>query len=196
MDQPTAPGAPTGTPGPKSGSMIDTKSLGVFDQKTIESIKWGAIAAAAAAVITNIASYSATRMTVRAVAGKFLGAYGTYINEAMGGAGAYAYSVNGLISDIIQGAIAGAIGGWVLAKFFPVFLRWNQQFLKGKLDTFFKLLFVPTAIAAIILALLGSAAAAYTGFSPWLIIIIGLLVARFTYAKVMDMKVGKFYPMK
>lgn len=196
MDQPATPGAPTESPVLKAKSPIDTKSLGVFDQKTIESMKWSAVAAAVAAVITNVASYSAARMTARAVADKFLGAYGTLLGETMRNAGAYTYSVSGLIEEVVWGAVYGAIGGWVLAKFFPILLGWNKQYLKGKLDSFFKLLFYPTAIATILLAVLGSAASFYTGFTPWLILLIGLIVSRFVYAKVMDMKVGKMYPMK
>lgn len=197
MDQPTGPVPNT----PTGGVKPPQNPLFVFDQKTIQTIQWSAVASAAVAVIDGVAGYAAGRLVARAAITKITGAYlgGAYddlINEGMMRSGTYAFSTSQLVASIIWGAVYGAIGGWILAKFFPVFLRWNQRFLGGKLDTFFKLLFYPTIVAAILLSLLGAAASFVTGFSAWAVMIIGLLVSRFVYAKILDLRVGRLFPMR
>lgn len=186
---------------PTSGARPPQNPLFVFDAKTVQAIQWSAIASAAAAAIDGVAGYFAGRLAAKAVVSKLTGAYlggayGDLVSTSMARSGAYAFSARGFITSIIWGAVYGAIGGWALSKFFPVFLRWNQQFLKGKLDSFFKLLFYPTVVGAVLLALLGTVASFITGFSAWIIMIIGLLVSRFVYAKVMDIKVGRLFPMR
>ncbi len=182
MDQPKPGAAPPsgGAPAP------------MFDAKTLQTIQWSAIAGAVAGIVEHIAGYAAARMTARATLGRFgLSDYGFALPSITGPQ----LNLRGLLGAVITAAVIGAIGGWVLARFFPLFLQWNKQYLKGRLRTFFELLFFPTVVAGILLALLGLASASLTGFGPWLVLIIGLLVGRFLYAKIMDMQVGKHYPM-
>ncbi|MDO8599728.1 MAG: hypothetical protein Q7S02_06505 [bacterium] len=197
MDQAPGPVAQA----PQGGARPPQNPLFVFDTKTIQVIQWSAVASAVATAIDGVAGYFAGRIAAKAVVSKLTGAYlggayGDLVSTSMARSGAYAFSARGFLISIIWGAVYGAIGGWALTKFFPVFLRWNQQFLKGKLDSFFKLLFYPTVVGAVLLALLGTVASFVTGFSAWLIMIVGLLVSRFVYAKIMDLKVGRLFPMR
>ena len=198
----TPPAPPAGGTPPANGGVKPPQGpdLGL-DTKTIQTIQWSAIASAAATAINSVFGYFSGRMVARAVVerlsgGLYGGALGRYATESMMRSTDYAFSTNGFVRDIIMAAIYGAIGGWVLAKFFPVFLRWNKQFLKGWLDSFFKLLFWPTLVAALLLALLGVSLSALTGFAPWLVAIIGMIASRFVYAKLMEAKVGKWDQVK
>ena len=198
----TPPAPPAGTAPPTTGGAKPPRGpdLGL-DAKAIQTIQWSAIASAAATAINAIFGYFSGRMAARAVVerlsgGLYGGGLGRYAAEGMMRSGDFAFSTGGFVRAIVMGAIYGAIGGWALAKFFPVFLRWNQQFLKGRLDSFFKLLFWPTLVAAFFLALLGVGLSALTGFAPWLVAIIGMVASRFVYAKLMETKVGRFYAMK
>ncbi|MDP3771392.1 MAG: hypothetical protein Q8R16_03770 [bacterium] len=197
---PPAPPTPTGTPTGSAPKPPQGPDLGL-DARTIQTIQWSAIASAAATAIDGIFGYFSARMVARAVVDRFAGGMfggdlGRFANEGMMRSGDFAFSTGGFVQAIIMGAIYGAIGGFVLAKFFPVFLRWNKQFLKGWLDSFFKLLFWPTLVAALLLTLLGVGLSALTGFAPWLVTIIGMLASRFVYAKLMEVKVGKWYQVK
>jgi phosphotransferase system glucose/maltose/N-acetylglucosamine-specific IIC component len=188
-------------PTPPSSAPPPQHPLFIFDPKTIQTIQWSAIANAVAAAISGAAGHVASRLAVQTVvtniSGASLGgAYGDLLNASLARSGAYAFSVRQFVASIVWGAVYGAIGGWALAKFFPFFLRWNQQFLQGKLNSFFKLLFYPTIVAALLLAVLGTVASFLTGFSSWIVMIVGLLVSRFAYAKLMDAKVGHLYPVK
>ncbi|MBI4450164.1 hypothetical protein HY634_03835, partial [Candidatus Uhrbacteria bacterium] len=132
---PPAPPTPVGTPTSNAPKPPQGPDLGL-DAKAIQTIQWSAIASAVATAITEIFGYFSARMVARAVVDRFAGGMfggelGRYAGEAALRSGDYAFSTGGFIQAIIMGAIYGAIGGFVLAKFFPVFLRWNKQFLKG-----------------------------------------------------------------
>ena len=205
MDQPAPSVAPQGNSGPKpsGNTLVDTKSFGVFDPKTIESIKWGAIGNAIAGLVGSFAGYYAGRMAAEAAAKRLAsaylgGAFGNLIGDTVANATAqYSYSMEALVRAVVMGAVYGAIGGWVLAKFFPLFLDWNRKFLGARLNTFFKLLFVPTLVVGVLMFLLSSPFAAFsgTGFTPWLVLIGGMVIGRGIYAMVMDKMVVKFYTM-
>ena len=159
-----------------------------FDAKTVNTMKASAIWNAVAMAITSIASSLAVYYFARDVYSN-LGIYGNML-------GAYQpqlINFGSLVGSIIWGAIWGAVAGYIIAKFYPVFMDWQKRFIKNKLNTLFKLLFWPYLVGILISLLLGGLGYMYGGFSAWLIIIIGDVIAGFVYAKMMEKNVGKYY---
>ena len=88
-----------------------------------------------------------------------------------------------LVSDLIWGAIGGAIAGWIIAKFYPVFVGWQKKFLGNKLNSFFKILFWPYLVGFVIsLILTGALSMMYSGFIVLIIVAVADLVAVYLYA--------------
>lgn len=168
---------------------------GKFDEKTIATIKAGAIWNAVASLIMSFAGMIASYYFLQGLYGNPMGRYGRYI----GGYAAQVYTpqlinVGALISAIIYGAIGGAIGGWIIAKFYPVFVGWQKKYVQNKLNSFFKILFWPYLVGFVIsIVLTGALSAMYSGFSAFIIVAIADLLAVYIYAKMMDKDVGKYY---
>jgi hypothetical protein len=160
-----------------------------FDEKTTNTIKYSAIWNAVAMAITTIASSFAVYYFARSIYSD-LGIYGNAF------AGAYApqlINFGSLVTGIFWGAVWGAVGGYLLAKFYPVLMGWQKKFLADKLNTLFKLLFWPYVIGALI-SLFAAGGFGYMGGSTgMMIVIIGDLIAGFVYAKMMAKNVGKYY---
>ncbi|MCX6721459.1 MAG: hypothetical protein NT026_02565, partial [Candidatus Staskawiczbacteria bacterium] len=115
-----------------------------MDDKAIATIKASAIWNTVAAVITSVAGMLASYYFVRNLYGNMMGQYGQYIGGYLDQVSRpQLINVGALISDVIWGAIGGAISGWVIAKFYPVFVGWQKRFVGNKLNSFFKILFWP-----------------------------------------------------
>ncbi len=183
MDQqPPQPTAPSGS-APRPGV---PKNLFTLDAKTIDVLKWSAIWNVAAGVIDALVAWLASAWALRG-ASQALGALGAYVRATP------TFDIGDFVRTIIWAAIYGAIGGFVLMKFYPVFVGWQRKYLGGKLNNLFKLLFWPTVVGALIGALLLSPLGFVLGFGTVILIIVGTLVARFVYAKGMEKTIGKYF---
>ena len=162
-----------------------------MDEKTIATIKTSAIWAAVASAITSLAGMIASYYLVRSLYGGMMGQYSQYFGQA------YApqmINFGALISAIISGAIGGVVVGWVIAKFYPIFVGWQKKYLNGKLDSFFKILFWPSVAGFVISLVLGGALSMLSSaFTVFIITIVADLAASYIYAKMMDKAVGKYY---
>jgi hypothetical protein len=166
-----------------------------FDEKTIATIKasaiWNTVATIIMSVAGMLASYFFIRNLYNNIAGQYSQYLGSYMNQITQ---PQMINITVLISDIIYGAIGGAIAGWVIAKFYPVFVGWQKKYLGNKLNSFFKILFWPYLVGfAISLVITGALSIMYAGFTAFIIIIIADLVGMYLYAKMMDKAVGKYY---
>ena len=163
-----------------------------FDNKTIETMKASAIWSAVSGGIMSISSMLISYYIARSVYGSFVGGYlGNYLGQ-------YAvpklFDIGILVSGIVWGAIGGAIAGFVIAKFYPVFVEWQKKITGNKLNTFFKLLFWPYVVGFAISLVLGGALMSMSSIFVW--VIIGAVIdlaAIYLYAKMMDKTVGKYY---
>ena len=166
-----------------------------FDEKTIATIKASAIWNVVAALITSLASMLATYFFVSSIYNNIAGQYGQYLGSYMNQiTQPQMINFGILLSSVIYGAIGGAIAGWVIAKFYPVFVGWQKKYLGNKLNSFFKILFWPYLVGlAISLVLAGTFSIIYSGFTAFIIIIAADLIAMYLYAKMMDKTVGKYY---
>ncbi len=135
--------------------------------------------------IQHIASYVAFYYFTGGVVGEVMRYYGAPVAS---------FSVSALVKELIVGAIYGALGGFVLSKFYTQISDINKRYLGTKLNTFFKLLLYPTVIAAIVLSFLGGILSNITGVMPFIITIAGMVGARYLYAYMMNKKVGIQYP--
>lgn len=174
--QPPSPQQPP--PGGKSKISFD------LDPRTKATIQWSAIWFAVGAAIENVFGFISFYF-MGGVAGEFLRAFGGFFNT-------YPFGI--LVQDILWGAVSGAIAGFILSKFYTQIQEINKKYLKGKLDTFFKLLFYPSLVGAIIGFLLVSGTAYMTGLMPIIIIFAGVVLSSFVYAKMLSGKVGNQYP--
>ena len=121
-----------------------------------------------------------------------LGSYGQYLGSYMDQAyGPQMINFGVLLTDVIYGAIGGAIAGWVIAKFYPVFVDWQKKFLSNKLNSFFKILFWPYLVGLAISLVLSRVM--YSNFTVLIIIAVADLASIYIYAKMMDKTVGKYY---
>ena len=156
-----------------------------LDQRSFETLKWSAIWYAVARGIESVAAQISPR---------FMGGFAGELANTYGVSYHFGFSFQALIGDIIWGAIYGAIIGLVLSKLYDKIVGWNRQYLKGKLSTFFKLLFYPALFGSILgffslFAALGSV----TGIMPFLIVIGGAILANYLYAAMMTKHVGAMY---
>lgn len=174
---------------------IQKKDYSKFDQKTKDTIKASAIWSGVASIITSVAAMVASYYFAKSL---YNNAFGPYAQYMQGYAAAYnpqLINIGALITDIIYGVIGGAIGGWVLAKFYSVFMGWQRKFLGNKLNTFFKLLFWPYLVGFAI-SLIATGALSMMVSSAFLILLISVVadvMAVYIYAKMMDKAVGKYY---
>lgn len=175
--------------------MENQKDYTKFDEKTIATIKASAIWNTVATLITSVASMLASYYFVRDLYGNMMGQYGRYLGGYMDQiARPQVINIEVLVSDLIWGAIGGAIAGWIIAKFYPVFVGWQKKFLGNKLNSFFKILFWPYLVGFVIsLILTGALSMMYSGFIVLIIVAVADLVAVYLYAKMMDKAVGKYY---
>ena len=169
-------------------------NLTKFDEKTIATMKAGAIWNAVSSVITSVAGSVSSYYFVSSLYNN-IGPYGAYVNSYIGQVYTpQLINIEGLITAIIWGIIAGAISGWVIAKYYNVFVRWQQRLTGNRLNSFFKILFWPY-LAGFILALIltGALSLAFSGFLALIITFVADIIAVFIYAKMMDRAVGKYY---
>lgn len=165
-----------------------SNDYGKFDQKTLDTIKASAIWNAVAGAITSVSGMLISYYVVRSVIGGYLGNYlGQYATPRLFDFGAF-------LSGIVWGAIGGAIAGYVIAKFYPVFVGWQRKYLANRLDTFFKILFWPYIVGFAVSLILGGLLMTISSAFVW--VIIGAVIdlaAIYLYAKMMDKSVGKYY---
>lgn len=155
-----------------------------LDPRTFETLKWSAVWNAVASAIENVFAY---------VSLFFIGGYTGQILSAFGGI-AKTFPIGQLVKDACWGAVYGAIGGFVLSKFYPQIQNLNRKYLKGWLNTFFKLLFYPSLAGSIIGFFMSSVASFAIGFMPIIIIVAGSVLSSYIYAKMMTQKVGSKFP--
>ena len=166
-----------------------------FDEKTIATIKASAIWNTVASLIMSIASMLASYFFVRNLYGNMMGRYSFYAGNYLGqNSVPQMINIGVLANNVIWGIIGGAVAGWVIAKFYPVFADWQRKFIGNKLDSFFKILFWPYLVGfALSLVLAGTLNTMYSGFTVFVIVIVADLIAIYLYAKMMDKAVGKYY---
>lgn len=166
-----------------------------MDDKTVATIKASAIWNAVAAAIMSAAGTLASYFFIKSLYSNLMGQYGQYYGGYIGQPyGAQIINIGALIGAIIYGAIGGAIAGWVIAKFYPVFVGWQKKFVGNKLNSFFKILFWPYLVgAALSLVITGALSMLSSAFTVFIIVIIADVVSAYLYAKMMDKAVGKYY---
>ena len=160
-----------------------------FDQKTKDTIKfsviWSAVVAGIVAISGMITSYFMSRGAYDNLFGQYLPGY---LNEYN------AFDIGRLINGIVWGAIGGVISGYIIAKFYPIFVEWQRKFTGNKLNTFFKLLFWPYVVVFAISLILGGTLMFISRVFIWVIIDGAVnFAAIYLYAKMMDKTVGKYY---
>jgi len=172
-----------------------TEDYTKFDEKTIATIKASAIWNTIAAIIISVAGMLVSYFFVRNVYGNMMGQYGQYLSNYMDQVyRPQMINIGTLVNDIIVGAVAGAVAGWAIAKFYPVLVGWQKKYLGDKLNSFFKILFWPYLVGfAIFLVITGSLSMIYSGFIVFIVIAVADIAAMFLYAKMMDKTVGKYY---
>ena len=140
----------------------------------------------------SVASMLASYFFLKNIYNNMLGSYGQYLGSYMDQAyGPQMINFGVLLTDVIYGAIGGAIAGWVIAKFYPVFVDWQKKFLSNKLNSFFKILFWPYLVGLAISLVLSRVM--YSNFTVLIIIAVADLASIYIYAKMMDKTVGKYY---
>lgn len=182
-----------GAPSPTAQTQIQAgpgSDLMSFDEKTIATIKWGAIWNVVDAAIISVVASLAAYFLAASIAAQF-GAFGNLIGGAM--IKTSFINVGSLINSVIWGAIGGAIGGFVLAKFYSPIMDFQARYLGNKLNTLFKLLFWPRVVGTVVGSLLGMGMLFGLGALGMVVYLVGALIAHFIYAKMMDKSVGGYY---
>ena len=166
-----------------------------FDEKTIATIKASAIWNTVSVVIMSVAGMLAAYYFTRNLYSNMMGPYGQYLSNYMGQSLApKMINIGVLVNDVVWGIIGGAISGYVIAKFYPVFVGWQKKYTGDKLNNFFKILFWPYLVGlAISMVVTGALSSLYSGFSSFFIVILADLAAVYLYARMMDKAVGKYY---
>lgn len=157
-----------------------------LDPRTFATMKWSAIWNAVGSIIESFAGFIAANFFIGGFVGKITGLFGASMvrNFPFGSA----------IKQAVWGAVYGAVFGFLISKFYPKIQQWNRQYLKGRLNTFFKLLFYPSLIGSIIAFFLTSVAGFAVGFMFLIVILIGFVLSSYVYAKMMTKYVGPLYP--
>lgn len=166
-----------------------SNDYGKFDQKTKETIKasviWSAVVSAIMLISGMITSYFISRGVYNELLGQYLPNYLDNYNP---------FDIGRLINGVIWGAIGGVISGYIIAKFYPVFVRWQRKYLANRLDTFFKLIFWPYLVGFVISLVFGGALMVISRAFVWVIVEAAVDFAGiYLYAKMMDKSVGKYY---
>jgi len=175
---------------PKQSSAVNSE-YSKFDEKTMATIKTSAIWGAVASLIMSIAGMLASYFFFKNVYSSTMGIYGQYFGGSLA---PRMINIPVLLNDLVWGAIGGAVTGYVIAKFYSVFIGWQKKFIGNKLNSFFKILFWPYIVGiALNMILTGALSAIYSGFSSFIIMIIADVAATYLYAKMMDKNVGKYY---
>jgi len=170
---------------------VEPKSdLMAFDEKTIATMKWSAIWNVVDVAILSMVALLSAYFLAASVAVQF-GAFGDLIGNTM--MKTSFINIGSLISDIIWGAIGGAIGGFVLAKFYSPIMNFQARYLGNKLNTLFKLLFWPRVVGTVVGSLIGMWMLFGLGALGMIVYFAGALAAHFIYAKMMEKSVGKYY---
>lgn len=150
-----------------------------LDHNTTETIKWSAIFFAAQRVVAGLISWIGFRFFAGGLVGRF------------GGFFTYTFPVSSLVSDLIWGAVAGAVFGFILAKQWGWFQNLNRKTVKAK--NFFMFLFIFDVVVSVVLTLLLSFTAFIVGFVPLIFNLAGLILGSWIYAQGMSKKVGNLY---
>lgn len=178
---PETPQAPAPPPTPTVASQLDIK--------TVTTIKWSAIWFAVSSAIRSFAVYISL-FFVGGLAGELISINGFFDGFFSN------FILKSLISAIIWGAVIGAAYGFFIAKMYPQLQEWNKQYLKGKINTMFKLLFyVPLAASLVQFLFMGGIETIrFLGIVPFLVIIGGIILGSFIYAKMLNGKISSMYP--
>lgn len=155
-----------------------------LDSRTLASLKWSAVANAVSAAIGSVFNY-ASLFFIGGLAGKFLGVFGGAVQN---------FNFEELIGDAIWGAIYGAVAGFLISKFYTQIQELNRNKLKGRLNTFFKLLFYPSVVVSVLAFFMTSVVSFAFGLLPFAIIFAGAILGSYAYAKIMVKYVGQMYP--
>lgn len=153
------------------------------DPRAVATMKASAIWNAVGSVIDGVFGYFAT-FFIGGIAGEFVRAFGGTLSKL---------PVGSLIKEAVWAAIYGALIGFILSNYFAQIKNLNKQYLRGKLNTFFKLLFYPSVAIAVLLGVLASSVSFYVGFMPFVIILAGVIVRSYIYAKMVTRAVGSLY---
>lgn len=154
-----------------------------LDPRTKLTVQWSAILFGAAELIKAIASYI-SQFFLGGIAGEIMRSFGNIFGNV---------PVGMFIREVIWGVITGAIAGFILSKFYPFIQDWNRRYLKGRLNTMFKLLFYPALAGSILGFFLGSAFSFAFGIGSILVTTIGVIVADLLYAKILSAKIAGLY---
>gem|GEM_PF-6435260 len=180
---PPPPPPPSSPPPVPSGPSMPKIPLDL-DPRTMATIKWSAIWNGVGGAIKAVAGYLSF-FFIGGLAGDLIRTFGGVTNN---------FPVGKLIQNVLWGAIYGAVFGFLISKFYPQIQQWNRQYLKGWLNTFFKLLFYPSLVGSVLAYFMMSVSGFGIGFMPLLVILAGMLVSSFLYAKMMTKYVGPLYP--
>ncbi len=170
---------------PQSGGSSPGKEFSFdLDDRTKNTMIWSAVWYAVALGIENVVQQMSYYF-VGGTAGYFYRAYGGLMGT---------FHLGSLVTNLIWGAVIGAVVGFVLSKFYPQIQDIVKKHLKGKLDTMFKLLFYPSLVGAAFALLFGGMFAFAVGAMFVLVNIGGSVLGAFVYAKMLSGKIGKDYP--
>lgn len=171
------------SPPPQSSSGTGAKFSLQADARSVETLKWSAIWNAVSNAIDVAVGYVAS-FFFGGLVGEILEGFGGYMNK---------FPFENLISEVFWGAVYGAIAGFLLSKFYTKIQEWNQKYLRGKLNTLFKLLFYPALAGNILAFLTTSFVGLAVGFLPIIIMFAGFVLSSYVYAKMLSKKVEHMY---
>ncbi len=174
---------PPGQQPPTAGGPSLPKISVDLDPRTIATMKWSAVWNGVGGAIVSVFGYLSFYF-IGGLAGDILRTFGGVTQN---------FPVGELIKDVLWGAVYGAVFGFLISKFYTQIQQWNRQYLKGWLNTFFKLLFYPSLVGSLLAFLMTSAAGFGIGFMPLIVILAGVLLKSFVYAKMMTKYVGQLY---
>jgi hypothetical protein len=156
------------------------------DERAKETMKWSAMWNGVAVAIMEAAAYIGATV------------FGGEISDALRlarafGVDANSFDVNLFLKNIFWGLVWGAVGGFVLSIYYDLFKQWNLRYFYGRLNTLFKLIFYPTLAVELLVTILALMYAFAVGILMPLIMLSGVILARYIYAIMMVKTVGKFY---
>lgn len=156
-----------------------------MDERTIATIKWGAIASGVYSIITGVSGYIAASFFVIPGIG-FLGGLAPLMPS---------FGFGSIISSLVWGVVGGAIGGAIFAYAFDFWLK-LARIVFGWLFNFqniFQLYFYPGIVFWLLFGVLGGFFGAVFGIMFWLINAIGGLIGIYAFASLMESGVGQYY---
>ena len=177
---PAQPQPPPASTGPAAPPKLNLS----LDLRTVETMKasalWNAVSRAISAVAAHLSLFF-----IGGFFGQFFSNFGSIARD---------FPVGDFIKNIFWGAVYGAVIGFCISKYFARIQQWNRLYLKGRLNTFYKLMFYPSVFIALIFFAMTSVVSFVIGIMPLVIIGVGIILSSYVYAKMMEKKVGSLYP--